>query len=81
MHFSDIDPQSINYTQTDKQTQTHIYRCHHPAKTIYVLTSEAWALILRQMSIVNIVVAELKMDVCEDMRAAIMTANINPRAP
>ena len=35
----------------------------------------------RQMSIVKMVVAELKMEVCDDISAAIITANIKPRAP
>ena len=34
-----------------------------------------------QMSIVKIVEEELKMEVREDMRAAIITASIRPRAP
>ncbi len=43
--------------------------------------SLALGLALFQMSIVNIVLLELKMDVSDDMRAAIITANIRPRAP
>jgi hypothetical protein len=34
-----------------------------------------------QMSIVNIVLLELNIDVSDDIRAAIITANIRPRAP
>ena len=34
-----------------------------------------------QMSIVKIVEAELKMEVRDDMRAAIITASISPRIP
>ena len=34
-----------------------------------------------QMSIVNIVEEELKMEVREDISAAIITASIRPRAP
>ena len=49
--------------------------------TIRSSTSLADFLILRQMSIVNSVELELKMDVSELMRALSMTANIIPRAP
>jgi len=37
--------------------------------------------ILLQISIVKITLLELKIDVNDDISAAIMTANINPRAP
>ena len=42
---------------------------------------KAVARIRIQMSIVKMVDAELKMEVKEDMRAAIITANIMPRRP
>ena len=55
-------------------------------KTNYLPTTicslgEAFFLILIQISIVNIVLLELNIDVNEDIRAANMTANIIPRAP
>ena len=43
--------------------------------------SEAFFLILLQMSIVKMVLLLLKMEVREEMRADIMTANIKPRSP
>ena len=44
-------------------------------------TSEGFFLILVQMSMVKMVEAELKTEVREDMRAAIITASISPRSP
>ena len=49
--------------------------------TIKSSVSEALFLNLVQISIVKIVEAELKTEVREDMRAAIMTASIKPRKP
>jgi len=46
--------------------------CHHDLSTMPYLV---------QMSIVKMVEAELKTEVREDMRAAIMTANIRPLRP
>ena len=43
--------------------------------------SEGLALTLVQMSIVKMVEDELKIEVREDIRAAIITASIRPRAP
>ena len=43
--------------------------------------SEGFLLNLVQMSMVKIVEEELKMEVREDIRAAIITANIRPLAP
>ena len=43
--------------------------------------SEGLFLTLVQMSIVKMVDDELKIEVREDMRAAIITASIKPRAP
>ena len=43
--------------------------------------SEGLFLTLVQMSMVKMVEEELKMEVREDMRAAIITASIRPRAP
>ena len=43
--------------------------------------SEGLFLTLVQMSIVKMVDDELKIEVREDMRAAIITASIRPRAP
>ena len=49
--------------------------------TINSSVSDALALNLVQISIVNIVDAELNTEVREDMRVAIMTANIRPLNP
>ncbi len=49
--------------------------------TIMSSTSEAFFLILLQMSMVKSVLLELKMEVREEMRADIMTASIRPRRP
>lgn len=49
--------------------------------TIMISNSEACFLILVQISMANIVLLLLKMEVREDMRAAIITASIIPRAP
>ena len=49
--------------------------------TIMISNSEACFLILVQMSIANMVLLLLKMEVREDMSAAIITASIIPRAP
>ena len=46
-----------------------------------ISNSEACFLILVQMSIANMVLLLLKMEVREDMSAAIITASIIPRAP
>lgn len=43
--------------------------------------SEGLALILVQMSMVKMVEDELKIEVREDIKAAIITASIRPRAP
>ena len=43
--------------------------------------SDAFFLMSFQMSIVNMVVAELKVDVKEDTKADIITASINPPNP
>ena len=43
--------------------------------------SDAFLRILVQISMVKMVDAELKMDVRDDIRAAIITANIMPRRP
>ena len=43
--------------------------------------SEGLALTLVQMSIVKMVEDELKIEVRDDIRAAIITASIRPRAP
>ena len=43
--------------------------------------SDAWFLNLFQISMVKIVVAELKIDVKEDINAAIITDIINPARP
>ena len=49
--------------------------------TIISSMSEAFLRIRLQISMVKIVEDELKMEVREDMRAAIMTASMTPRAP
>lgn len=49
--------------------------------TIINSQSLAFGLARFQISIVNNVELELKIDVNDDMSAAIMTANIRPRAP
>lgn len=49
--------------------------------TIICSLGEAFFLILSHMSIVNIVLLELNIEVSDDMSAANMTASIIPRAP
>ena len=49
--------------------------------TIINSQSFDFGLILFQMSIVNIALLELKIEVKEDIKAAIITANMSPLAP
>lgn len=49
--------------------------------TIICSRGDAFFLILSQMSMVNMVLLELNIEVNEDMRAANITASIIPRAP
>ena len=65
----------IQMTDTITKTTTK----HRPTMTFSV--SEALLRKFDQMSMVNIVEAELKIDVSEDMRAAIITASIAPAIP
>ena len=62
-------------------TTKYDYKMKNHLPTISSSLSVGFPLNLVQMSIVKIVDAELKTEVREDMRAAIITANIRPRAP
>lgn len=69
-----------NYWKALKQN-CNIWSVCNYLPTIIISNSEACFLILVQISMANIVLLLLKMEVREDMRAAIITASIIPRAP